>query len=189
MKSKSFTVKTIAALGVLTSLVVVLQVLSNFIQFGPVSITLALTPIVVGALLFGPIAGLFLGVVDGAIILTAPSTQGFFVINIWATVLVCLLKTGIAGFVAGLIFLLFKRKENLILLGPILAAISVPIINTGLFIEGFFVFFNVENKSLKTVLASVISWNFLIEFLVNSAFASTVYRIYLAFKGRSNNEL
>ena len=110
MKSKFFTVKTIAGLGVLTAMVVVLQLLSNYVQFGPVSITLSLFPIAVGAMLYGPFGGLFLGLVNGVIVLTAPSTISFFfAYSPIGTIVVCLLKTGLAGFFAGLIFKLYKK--------------------------------------------------------------------------------
>ena len=110
MKRRFFTVRTIAGLGILTAMVVVLQLLSNYVQFGPVSITLSLFPIAVGAMLYGPLGGLFLGLVNGVIVLTAPSTISFFfAYSPVGTIVVCLLKTGLAGFVAGLIFKLYKK--------------------------------------------------------------------------------
>lgn len=110
MKRRFFTARTIAGLGVLTAMVVVLQLLSNYVQFGPVSITLSLFPIAVGAMLYGPFGGLFLGLVNGAIVLTAPSTISFFfAYSPIGTIVVCLLKTGLAGFIAGLIFKLYKK--------------------------------------------------------------------------------
>ena len=45
--------KKIAGVGLLTALVVVLQLLGSFIKFGTVSISLVLIPIVVGAALYG----------------------------------------------------------------------------------------------------------------------------------------
>ena len=194
MNKRFFTVRTIAALGILTALVVALQLVSNYIQFGPVSITLALVPIVVGALLYGPWAGLFLGLVDGAIILTAPSTIGVFMpITPLGTVLICLIKTAVAGMVAGFIFLPFKKRNTHLLLGSILAAISVPIINTTIFGLGFLLLFRTlvpdgENAFLF-LLVSVITWNFFVEFAVNSFLSPSIYRIYLAFKERHENEL
>lgn len=110
MKRGFFTVRTIAGLGVLTAMVVVLQLLSNYVQFGPVSITLSLFPIAVGAMLYGPFGGLFLGLVNGAVVLSAPSTISFFfAYSPVGTIAICLLKTGLAGFVAGLIFKLYKK--------------------------------------------------------------------------------
>ena len=50
-------------LAVLTALVVVFQLLSNFMQFGPVAFSLALVPVVIGALMLGPLAGAYLGAV------------------------------------------------------------------------------------------------------------------------------
>ncbi len=132
-----FTAKTIAGLGVLTAMVVALQFLSNYVQFGPISITLALFPIAVGAMLYGPIGGLFLGLIDGAIILLSPSTiTGFFAINPFGTIVVCLLKTGLAGLVAGFIFLLHKKGANVelfaaMILLPLAVVIAMPDINTG----------------------------------------------------------
>lgn len=49
--------KKIAGVGLLTALVVVLQLLGSFIKFGTVSISLVLIPIVVGAALYGVGAG------------------------------------------------------------------------------------------------------------------------------------
>lgn len=120
MSKKFFTVRTIAGLGVLTAMVVVLQLLSNYVQFGPVSITLSLFPIAVGAMLFGPFGGLFLGLVNGVLVLTAPSTISFFfAYSPVGTIVVCLLKTGLAGFVAGLIFKLYKKNINVELISAI----------------------------------------------------------------------
>ena len=139
MKSKFFTVRTIAGLGVLTAMVVVLQLLSNYVQFGPVSITLSLFPIAIGAMLFGPFGGLFLGLVDGVLVLTAPSTISFFfAITPIGTIFVCLLKTGLAGFIAGWIFRLYQKNINveaiaaLVLLPLILLAASDKIFETAL---------------------------------------------------------
>ena len=126
MKKRFFTVRTIAGLGVLTAIVVVLQLLSNYVQFGPVSITLSLFPIAVGAMLYGPLGGLFLGLVNGILVLTAPSTISFFfAFSPVGTIVVCLLKTGLAGFVAGWLFKLYKKNINVELIS---ALVLLPIL-------------------------------------------------------------
>lgn len=141
MNKKFFTVRTIAGLGVLTAMVVVLQLLSNYVQFGPVSITLSLFPIAVGAMLYGPLGGLFLGLVNGAIVLTAPSTISFFfAYSPVGTIAVCLLKTGLAGLIAGLIFKLYKKDVKAefvaaIILLPFLILASTDKIFTGLLVN------------------------------------------------------
>ena len=53
--------KQIAGVGLLTAVVVVLQLLGSFIHFGPFSISLVLIPIVVGASLYGVLSGAWLG--------------------------------------------------------------------------------------------------------------------------------
>ncbi len=66
MNSKT---KKIVGIGLLTAIVVVLQSLAVGIKFGPFSVTFVLIPIVVGAALYGWIAGAWLGFIFGAIVL------------------------------------------------------------------------------------------------------------------------
>ena len=62
MKNKKHTsVVRLTSLALLAALVVVLQTIATGIKIGPVPISLTLVPIVVGAILFGPGAGAFLG--------------------------------------------------------------------------------------------------------------------------------
>ncbi len=181
-----FTTRTIAGLGMLTAMVVALQLLSNYVQFGPVSITLALFPIAVGAMLFGPLAGLFLGLVCGAMVLLAPSTISvFFAVNPAGTIIVCLSKTGLAGFIAGVIYKLLQEKNYKI--GIVLASLSVPLINTGLFaVAGLTVFRSILVGSVEGTDISIpymlfviwIGWNFFIEFGLNAAIAPAIFTSY-----------
>ncbi len=190
-------VKTITGVGVLTALVVILQIFSNYVSFGPVSITLALIPVVIGALMYGPLAGAFLGVVMGGIVLTAPSTALFLGYKPLVTVLLCLFKTGIAGMVAGFIPWIFKKHPKF---SAIFASLLVPIINTGLFAAGFILFFRNEpnlvgaakaaNMNMVTFLfLGIIGINFLIEFGVNSLLSPTVYFIVKTIEERQNRNV
>ena len=181
-----FTTKTIAGLGMLTAMVVVLQLLSNYVQFGPVSITLALFPIAVGAMLFGPFGGLFLGLVDGVLVLLAPSTISvFFAYNPIGTMIVCLLKTGLAGLCAGFIFKLFQKKNYKV--GIVLASLSVPIINTGLFSIAALTLFkqlllagvsDTNQTIIYTLFVVWIGWNFFLEFGLNTILAPAMFTSY-----------
>ena len=167
MKRRFFTVKTIAGLGVLTSMVVVLQLLSNYVQFGPVSITLSLFPIAVGAMLYGPFGGLFLGLVDGVLVLTAPSTISFFfAITPIGTIFVCLIKTGAAGFIAGLLFKLAKKKINLELIAALVLLPQVIIAST--------------DKIFESALASL-KWGNALVMIVRFVLISML--AFLVFKG------
>ena len=175
-------IKKLVGIATLTALVVGLQFLSNYVTFGPVAITLALIPIAVGAILYGPVIGFFLGAVMGVVVLAAPSTQAVFMpINPAATIFLCILKTGIAGLVAGFLFKLFafiakkqksdNKKKVLFAAGIIVAALVVPVINTGLFILGATIFFNSLFGGFMGIVNAVLTTNFLIEFLA-SAIAS-----------------
>jgi thiamine transporter ThiT len=171
-----FTSKNMAGVGLLTGLVIVLQFVANFVTIGSVSINLSLIPIVVGALIYGPFAGLFLGFINGIIVILAPSTiLLFFPLNPIATILICLLKTSVAGLLAGFTFLPFKKKNKNILLGSILASLIVPICNTLIFSIGALLFFS---WNIKMILLTIISINFLFEIIVSAALSPTVYKIY-----------
>ena len=175
-------IKKLVGIATLTALVVGLQFLSNYITFGSVAITLALIPIAVGAILYGPLIGFFLGAVMGAVVLTAPSTITYFLTpHPVSTIILCILKTGLAGLAAGFLFKLFAfiakkqsstgKKKALFAAGIIVAALVVPVINTGIFILGATLFFTDVYGSFTIVINAVLTTNFLIEFLV-SAIAS-----------------
>ena len=61
--------RRLTGLALLTAIVAVLQVVASFIKFGPFTITLALAPILIGAALYGPKAGAYLGGVFGLVVL------------------------------------------------------------------------------------------------------------------------
>lgn len=180
MNKNSLMIKKLVGLATLTALVIVLQLLSNNVTFGNLSITLALIPIAVGAILYGPLAGLFLGMVMGGIVLTGADTQTYFLsVNPAATVVLCLVKSGVAGLVSGLLFKLFafiakkqssvNKKKALFAAGIIVAALVVPLVNTFIFIFGAVIFFSVYYPSLEAAIAAVIGTNFLVEFIISAA--------------------
>ena len=130
---KNTSVRKITGVAILLALLIVLQTLGNYIAVFGISINLALVPIAVGAIVYGPLAGAFLGLCNGAIILASPSTQAmYFQYSPVGTVFTCLLKATIAGLVAGLIFKAMKKNHSIA--GGIISAVLVPIINTGLFL-------------------------------------------------------
>ena len=90
-------VNRMTVMALLTAAVVALQIICTFIKFGPFSITLALTPILVGGALYGVGAGAFLGGVFGAVVLFTGiagwdgGTVLFLMGQNWfATMLICL---------------------------------------------------------------------------------------------------
>lgn len=182
-------ISKITGIGIFMCLVVVLQLLSNYVTFGPVSITLALIPIVVGSIIYGPYAGFLLGVFCGITVFFAPSTMAlFWPYGIVKTFILCILKTGIAGLCSGYIFKLINNKNKK--LAVVLSSISVPIINTGLFaIAAYILYSDLLNSlcpegqtTLIYLLVGFIGFNFIIEFFVNSILSPIVYRVINIFK-------
>lgn len=175
------TTKTITGTALLTAIELILIVISNYVSIGPVNINLALVPIAVAGMVFGPLSGLFVGLVNGLVTIFSPSTQAIFMsIAPFGTVLICLLKTALAGFLCGLIYIPFKKETNSNtkkLVGSVLASISVPIINTGIFTIGCYTFFsdwlrdvtNASNydNSFLTLIMVILGINFIFEFSIS----------------------
>jgi len=174
------TTRTITGTALLTAIELILILISNYVSIGPVNINLALVPIAVAGIVYGPLAGLFVGLVNGLITIFSPSTQAIFMpVSPFGTVLICLLKTGLAGFFAGLIYVPFAKAktQKKKLVGSILSSISVPLINTGLFSVGCYTFFygwlkdvtasSGYDSSFLTLLLVIIGINFIFEFVIS----------------------
>ena len=182
---KNDAVKKMTGTAILLAIEIVFQVIGNYITLpGGISINLSLIPIALGAILFGPLSGGFLGLMNGLLVLFAPSTQAvFFQYAPLGTIVTCLSKCTIAGIVAGLVFKLINKKSFIV--AAIVASLLVPILNTGIFalcaltliakaIENL----NVENvNTFKFLFLILITWNFLIEFTVTSVLSPTIAKV------------
>ncbi len=179
-------IRKIAGVGILTALAVVLQFVANYITIGQVNINLSLIPIVISAIIYGPFSGALVGGVVGVIVLFAPTTGLFLGYNALATIILCIVKTALSGLVSGYLFKLL-RKINLSL-GIISSSIIVPIVNTLTFVIGVLIFFlplygEDSNNAVKTLISTVITINFLIEFLICAILSPTlVYLVKLLDK-------
>ena len=181
MNSKK--IKQMVGIASLSAIVVVLQLIANYIPGpGGVSITLALIPLVIGAIVYGPKGGAFLGVIMGGIILTAPSTSSFLNVRPVITVILCLVKTGVAGLVSGLLFNLLKGKN--LKLAVIVAALVAPIVNTGIFAIACMLFYMETlaswaggSNAITFLFLTMIGINFVVEFIINSVLSPTILYI------------
>ena len=83
--------KKMSRIAILSAVLVSLALVSNYVTIGTVNINLALIPIVIGACLYGPLVGFILGMLDGFIIIFAPSTLALFMThNPFFTIVLCL---------------------------------------------------------------------------------------------------
>ncbi|MDE5548037.1 MAG: ECF transporter S component [Clostridia bacterium] len=193
--------KNIATLGVLLALVLVLQLALGTITIGQVQLNFSLIPIVLGAILLGPIAGAILGLACGIIVLVQlVAVPTLFNTTLWTynpvvTTFICLLKTTVAGGVAGILFKLIAKKNELV--ATFVAAGIVPIINTGLFIlgclcmSGTIGIFRDELSAIAGfenfagmnvfifILVGIVTFNFFLEFAINLVLAPALHRVVL----------
>lgn len=170
-------------LGLMTALVVVLQLLGQFIRLGPFAVSLVLIPIVVGAALDGPLAGGWLGLVFGVVVLFTDAA-GFMAISIPGTVITVLVKGVAAGLVAGLVYRLIEKKNRWAAI--LTAAVVCPVVNTGVFFAGCYLFFfdalsvgaAEDGKSVFLyIILVMIGANFLFELLFNLALSPAALRL------------
>lgn len=186
----------LTGLGILTAIIIMLQIFSTFVKFGPFSITLALIPIVVGAAMFGKGAGAYLGAVFSVVVvimcITGGDPGGFVVwsANPFMCVVLCMLKGTMAGFCAGLVYQALHNKNKI--LAVVLAALVSPIVNTGIFILGMLLFFRETlaawaggSDLLTFIIIGMTGVNFLIELGVNMVLSPVVVKIIDAVKKTS----
>lgn len=191
MKTNTKTSK-IVGLGLFTAIVVVLQFLGSFIKFGPFSITLVLAPIVIGAALYGIGAGAYLGLVFGATVLISGDAAAFLTINPIGTIIIVLLKGMLAGLTAGLVYSLISKASSLA--GVIVAGVVCPIVNTGIFLAGCYIFFQewlvavFGTTGFVTVVAGLVGVNFLVELGINMVLSTAIVKIIDLGKKQLNSK-
>ena len=177
----SIMIKRMVGLATLCAITFVLQfwiagILPKLPIGGGTAINLALIPVVVGAILYGPVGGLMVGLFLGAVtLLPGQGAEGFYV-NWYMTILaivLCLAKAGLAGFLSGLAFkLLFKKNYYVAIYAT---AIVAPIVNTGIFLLLYGVLIYIMTGSAYgptfAATATAVWIMFLVELSVNILFA------------------
>ena len=181
-KSNRFNANTIIGLGLLTAIVVVMQFISMGLRFGTFSITLTLIPIVVGAALYGWVSGAWLGFVFGVSVLLTGDANTFLAVNIPGTITTVLVKGILAGLCAGFVYELISKKNQIA--AVLVSAVIAPVVNTGIFILGSYVFFIdylsglAEGTNLFVfILVALVGINFFIELGTNLVLNPAILQI------------
>lgn len=174
--------RKIAGVGLLTAVVVVLQLLGSFIHFGPFSISLVLIPIVVGASLYGVLSGAWLGLAFGITVLISGNAAAFLAVNLGGTVVTVLLKGALAGLLAGAVYKAIEKKNKVV--ATIVAAIICPVVNTGIFLIGCRLFFfdTIKTWAAGTnvfvyMITGLVGFNFLFELGLNIILSPTIIKL------------
>lgn len=184
-QKKAMSTKNLVMYAVLTAITFVLQYVSMFIRTGTFSITLSLVPIVIGAAILGIRGGAWLGLVFGFAVLVSGDAGPFLALSVPGTIITVLVKGAMSGLCAGIIFKALKSKNTT--LAVALSAVSCPIVNTGVFIIGVFVFFLkyflTDGMTIPALIFSFIGVNFFIELAVNIILCPTIVRL-IKFKNQ-----
>jgi len=125
--------------AILTALVILLQLLGSFIRFGIFSVSLVLIPIVVGAAKCGIKVGAWLGFVFGVVVLLSGDAAAFLAVDVAGTIITVLLKGTLCGLCAGLVYKAVEKYN--VYVAVVAAALTCPVINTGVFLLGCVIFF------------------------------------------------
>ena len=187
--------REITGTAVLLALVIVLQAFGGTIAIGAVQLNFTLIPIVLGAILFGPVIGAVLGFACGVVVLVQVimGLAPFYVV-IWTyspvvTIFTCIVKTTVAGFVAGWLYQWLEKKNSLV--AVFVAGGIVPVLNTGLFIVGCLcmsgsigVFQSAipdmaGMNVLVFILVGLVTFNFFIELAINLLVSPALHRVIL----------
>jgi len=170
--------------GILTAIVVVLQLVGAFIKFGPFSVSLVLVPIVIGAILCGPLTGAWLGLVFGAVVLLSGDAAAFYALSPAGTIFLVLFKGTMAGLCSGLVYKALSNWHKYP--AVLLSAIVCPVVNTGIFLIGCLTIFRpyLQNFSEAKitdpfifVVTVFIGLNFVFELVLNVVLAPVIVRL------------
>ncbi len=192
IKTKEKTIRLVS-MGILSAIIIVLQVITTYFPTKPFPITLALIPIIIGSALFDEKAGAFLGGVFSVVVLVmcaiGADVGGAMVWNAspLLCILVCMVKGMCAGYVSGLLYRLISSKNSII--ATVIAGLSAPVVNTGIFIIGLVLFFRPilaqwsgGSDVLYYVLFGLLGINFLVEVGVNMLLCPVVIKILDAIR-------
>ena len=199
-EKKFLTTKTVVYLAVLTTLLIVLNLLGTVFKV-ITNVNLTLIPIVLGALILGWRGGLFLGLISGLMTFifgvtgVDPFTNILFIQHPVLTFLTCVVKITVAGVVGGILYSVVNNKNKYV--AVILTSAIIPIINTALFIIGALLMSDTIGSMAQSNGVDIIYFlvimcagvNFLIELVINLLVAPAIHSVVkvlekTAFKGK-----
>ena len=185
-------------MAVLAAIIIVLGFFTpfGFLKVGPFSITFLMIPVVIGAVLIGPAAGAFLGLIFGLASFRQcfgldPTGAYLLEINALYTFIVCLFPRIIMGLLVGLIFkALIKIRGTNILVPYMIASASGAILNTVLFLGALILFFwkdptiNEGLGTFKKWILLALSMNATIELVASFFIGTSITKALMASMGK-----
>ena len=193
MKNKK--IEQMVGISLLIAVMFVLQFLASVfpIKIGPVSLSLVLIPVVLGAATYGVAAGGILGGAFGVMtyIFCVNGMDGgghmVFQASPFLCFIVVMAKGILCGLASGVVYRFLYKKNGYAAM--LCAAIICPVVNTGVFLIGMFMFFMDVLKVwaggsdvVGYVLSGLILLNFLPELGINIVFSPAGQRILHAIR-------
>ena len=186
VKSSKPSTESLVTSALMTALVVVFQCLATYTTFfGPFSTAIGLIPIVIGAVLCGPVIGAWLGLIFSFVVLITGGANLFFAFNILGTLVTVIVKGTACGLAAGYINKLLAKYNKTV--AVIASALICPIVNTGIFLLGCVIFFMPYAEAISSaigasltgfqVFATLAFGNFLFELGMNAVLSPVMIKI------------
>lgn len=134
--------------ALLTALIIVMAFTPlGYLKAGAIEITFITIPVIIGAVLLGPVGGLFLGAVFGItsfIQCFGMSTFGvaLFSVSPLCTAIICIVPRVLMGWLTAVIFKAVSSKDKTSFVQYLVASIAGPLLNTILFTGTLLLLFN-----------------------------------------------
>ena len=185
MKNKFFTSRNVATFGILTALVIVLQLFGSSIPMFGITLNFSLIPIALAGILLGWAGGAIVGFITTAVLGQEPITASLFQTNPAILTIMCIGKTTIAGLISGVLYKLISKRNNAVAVG--VGAIAIPLINTSIYVIGMLLMKNslislmewdfTSTWAVFATIFSIIWLNFVLEIVITIIFTPIVYKV------------
>ena len=189
---------TITFVGIFSALIILMTFTPiGYLTFGAISATLIHIPVIVGAVLFGPVSGMILGLVWGVSCVIRAATMGVALDLLFINPLVSVLPRVIVGLLAGLVFrglvkCLSSRPGSEIIAATVSGAVGT-LTNTVLVLGMLFLIYRNNDmitamidggSSLGYIIGTILSVNGLIEILAAVILVPAISKALLSVKKR-----
>ncbi len=131
--------KKLVTCGLLIAIIIIMSVTPlGYLRMGALSITFLTIPVMIGAILIGPLAGAILGLAFGLTSLLlggSPLVLYIATINPFLAGVTCILPRVLMGLCCGAIFKGLKKPDSKSFIPFLLSALSAPVLNTVFFMS------------------------------------------------------
>ena len=174
-------VRKMTLIALFTALTVVFGLIK--IPIMGVTVKMDLPVVILGAVILGPFAGAWLTVIPTLITFITGEAALFMTYSPFGTLLTLFLKGILAGLAAGFVYKALCKKHPI---GAVTcAAVAAPVVNSGVFLLGCYVFIwdqlvglaEQNHISILTLIFGLVLMNFVIELVMNVVLCPTIFRV------------